>query len=160
MRPTLSYSGWTQTGAVAKHPHDDGVWLGGIGALRSLPDGVDAVVSLCRIGTADLPARAEHVEVRLIDQEGENANLDFVLLDTVRAVEQMRQEGRTVLIHCVQAQSRTPAVATLYGARLRGIGIAEALADVCGVLPNARPIPEFREALQRIHLSAHETPDD
>lgn len=80
----LSYCGWAQTGGVARHPHDDSVWLGGIGALRSLPDGVDAVVSLCRIGTADLPARTEHVEVRLIDQEGENANLDFVLLDTVR----------------------------------------------------------------------------
>lgn len=103
----LSYSGWAQTGRVARHPHDDSVWLGGIGALRSLPDGVDAVVSLCRIGTADLPARTEHVEVRLIDQEGENANLDFVLLDTVRAVEQLRRDGRTVLIHCVQAQSRT-----------------------------------------------------
>ena len=56
-----------------------------------------------------------------------------------------------MLIHCVQAQSRTPAVAALYGARLRGIGITEALADVCGVLPDADPIPEFREALRRLH---------
>ncbi|MGB8388637.1 hypothetical protein [Mycobacterium sp.] len=117
-------------------------------------------MSLCRVGTADLPARAEHVELRLIDQEGENANLDFVLLDTVRTVEKLRQEGRTVLIHCVQAQSRTPTIATLYGARLRDIDIAEALADVCGVLRNACPIPEFREALRRLHPVAHENQDD
>ena len=52
--------------------------------LRSLPDGVDAVVSLCRVGDADLPARAEQIDVRLIDQPGVNDNLDFVLLDTVR----------------------------------------------------------------------------
>ncbi len=55
-----------------------------------------------------------------------------------------------MLIHCVQAQSRTPTVAALYGARLRGIGIAEALADVCGVLPNAHLITEFHEALRRL----------
>jgi ADP-ribosyl-[dinitrogen reductase] hydrolase len=108
-------------------------------------------VSLCRVGNDDLPARAEQIDVRLIDQPDANNNLDFVLLDTVRLVEQLRREGHTVLIHCVQAQSRTPTVAALYGARLRGIGIDVALADLCDVLPNADPIPEFREALQRVH---------
>ena len=155
----FSYSGY-ELGVVARHPYDDGVWLGDIGALRSLPDGVDAVVSLCRVGKADLPARAEQIDVRLIDQPGVNDNLEFVLLDTVRAVEQLRQEGRTVLIHCVQAQSRTPTIAALYGARLRGMSIAEALADVCAVLPNADPIPDFREALRRLHQGAHENRDD
>ena len=155
----FSYSGY-ELGVVARHPYDDGVWLGDIGALRSLPDGVDAVVSLCRVGKADLPARAEQIDVRLIDQPGVNDNLDFVLLDTVRVLEQLRRDGRTVLIHCVQAQSRTPTVAALYGARLRGIAIDEALADVCAVLPNADPIPEFREALRRLHPVAHETPND
>jgi ADP-ribosyl-[dinitrogen reductase] hydrolase len=150
----FSYSGY-EVGVATPHPYDDGVWLGDMGALRSLPEGVDAVVSLCRVGISDLPAHAEQIDVRLIDKPGVNANLDFVLLDTVRAVEQLRQEGRTVLIHCVQAQSRTPAVAALYGARLRGIGIAEAMADVCGVLRDARPIPDFREALRRLHPTAH-----
>jgi hypothetical protein len=153
----FTYSGY-RLGVVARHPYDDGVWLGDMGALRSLPEGVGAVVSLCRVGDADLPADREQIDVRLIDQPGGNDNLDFVLLDTVRLVEQLRREGRTVLIHCVQAQSRTPAVAALYGARLRGIGITEALADVCGVLPNADPIPEFREALRRLHVVAQAFP--
>jgi ADP-ribosyl-[dinitrogen reductase] hydrolase len=123
----FSYRGY-ETGIVACHPYDDAVWLGGIGALRSLPEGVDAVVSLCRVGDADLPAKAEQIDVRLIDQPGANDNLGFVLLDTVRLVEQLRREGRTVLIHCVQAESRTPTVAALYCARRarhprrRGIG--------------------------------------
>jgi hypothetical protein len=48
------------TGVVARHPYDDdddddGVWLGDIGAVRSLPDGVDAVVSLCQVGNATCP---------------------------------------------------------------------------------------------------------
>ncbi len=118
------------------------------------------MVSLCRVGNADLPARAEQIDVRLIDQSGVNDNLDFVLLDTVRVVEQLRQEGRTVLIHCVQAQSRTPALAALYGARLRSIGITEALADVCALLPDADPIPEFHGALGRLHPVAQESPED
>ena len=113
-------------------------------------------MSLCRVGKADLPDRTEQIDVRLIDQPGVNENLDFVLLDTVRAVEQLRREGRTVLIHCVQAQSRTPTIVTLYGARLRGISIDDALADVCGVLPDADPIPEFRNALRRLHRVARE----
>ena len=117
-------------------------------------------MSLCRVGDADLPARAEQIDVRLIDQPGVNDNLDFVLLDTVRVVEQLRREGRIVLMHCVQAQSRTPAVAALYGARLRRIDIDEALADVSAVLPTADPIPEFREALRRLQPVAHETPDN
>jgi ADP-ribosylglycohydrolase len=155
----FSYSGY-ELGVATPHPYDEGVWLGDMGALRSLPEGVDAVVSLCRVGNADLPDRAEQIDVRLIDKAGINANLDFVLLDTVRAVEQLRRKGRTVLIHCVQAQSRTPTIATLYGARLRGISIADALADVCGALPEAGPIPEFREALRRLHPAPQENPDD
>jgi ADP-ribosylglycohydrolase len=150
----FTYAGY-ELGVVVQHPYDEGVWLGDIGALRPLPDGVDAVVSLCRVGDADLPDGIEQIDVRLIDQPGVNNNLDFVLLDTVRLVERLRRKGRTVLIHCVQAQSRTPTVAVLYGIRLRGRGIAEALTDVCSVLPKGDPIPEFREALRRLHPVAN-----
>jgi ADP-ribosylglycohydrolase len=155
----FSYSGY-QTGLIVQHPYDERVWLGDMRALRSLPDGVDAVVSLCRVGNADLPAHAEQIDVRLIDRAGANDNLDFILLDTVRLIEQLRREGKVVLIHCVQAQSRTPTIATLYGARLRGISIADALADVHGALPDAGPIPEFCEALRRLHPAPQENPDD
>lgn len=37
-------------------PHDERLWLGDIGALRSLPADVDAVVSLCRVADDDAPA--------------------------------------------------------------------------------------------------------
>ena len=136
-----------------QHPHDEGVWLGDVGALQGLPSGVDAVVSLCRVNDDDLPAGVEQIDIRLIDivDPDANPNLDFVLTDTVRLIEQLRNEGRTVLLHCVACQSRTPTVAALYGARLGDIGITAALADVCAVLPSADPIPEFRKALRRLH---------
>ncbi|MGE2736083.1 ADP-ribosylglycohydrolase family protein [Mycolicibacterium vaccae] len=146
-----SYRGY-RIDALARHPYDDEVLLSGIGALRDLPSDVDAVVSLCRVGDDDVLDDIPHVEVRLIDREGidENPHLDWVLLEAARAVERFRAEGKTVLLHCVEAQSRTPSVAALYGARLRGVGADEALDAVMRVLPRARPNSSFREALTRL----------
>ncbi len=150
----FSYPG-SPVDTVARHPYDDGVVLGGIGVLRRLPADVDAVVSLCRVADDDVPVGMPHVEVRLIDRvdADENPHLDFVLLEAVRAVEELRREGRTVLLHCVGAYSRTPAVGALYGARLRGVSIDRALADVGEVLPAAHPNRAFRAALRRLHTA-------
>jgi len=153
---TMDYSRFKGSNALAQHPHDDHVWIGGVDALDNLPDGVDAVVSLCRLGSAQVPAPGvdprDHVEVWLLDESepDKNPNLDFVLTDAVAAVEALRAEGRTVLLHCVQAQSRTPAVAALYGARLTGRTPTDALADIVEVLPKATPNSGFREALDRL----------
>ena len=135
-----------------QHPHDDGVWLGDVATLRALPPGVDAVVSLCRVHDGDLPVGVEQIDVRLIDDVGPDANpnLDFVLTDTVRLIEQLRNEGRTVLVHCVAAQSRTPTVAALYGAHRQGISGEAALREVTSVLPNAYPNSDFHRALKKL----------
>ena len=146
-----TYRGYPEARKHVRHPYDDKVWIGGIAALRRLPKEVDAIVSLCRVKDVDLPAGMKHLDVRLIDQEGENDHVDFVLLDTVRAVEQLRAEGRTVFVHCVQALSRTPTIGALYGARQHGVDIDQALRDVVAVLPGANPNTEFRAALRRLH---------
>ncbi len=136
--------------AAVRHPYDERVWLGGIAALRKLPKDVNAIVSLCRVRDDDLPAGLPQLDVRLIDREHDNDHLDFVLTDTVRAIEQMRSEGHTVFVHCVQAHSRTPTIAALYGARRRGLDIDEALSDVVAVLPGANPNSAFQAALRRL----------
>ncbi|MDQ1483303.1 MAG: hypothetical protein QOF35_1379, partial [Actinomycetota bacterium] len=152
----VDYSSYRQRGVLARHPHDDGVWIGGIDALSNLSAGVDAVVSLCRLGDAQVPVPAvapgDHVEFWLIDDHhpDKNPNLDFVLSEAVAAVAALRAEGRTVLLHCVQAQSRTPAVAALYGARLTGRTPHQALADIIEALPQAHPNAAFRAALERL----------
>ncbi|HEY9315068.1 MAG TPA: ankyrin repeat domain-containing protein, partial [Williamsia sp.] len=46
---------------------------------------------------------------------------------------------------------RTPTVGALYGARLRGVGVGRALADVSTVLRGAHPNRAFRAALRRLH---------
>jgi protein-tyrosine phosphatase len=135
-----------------RHPHDDGVWLGDVATLRALPPGVDAVVSLCRVHDDDLPVGVEQIDVRLIDDVGPDANphLDFVLTDTVRLIEQLRNEGRSVLVHCVAAVSRTPTAAAVYGAHRQGISGEAALREVTSVLPNTYPNSDFHRALQRL----------
>lgn len=149
-----SYTGY-RTDALVPHPFDTGVLIGGIGALRHLPAEVNAVVSLCRVADADVPSGMPHVEVRLIDsvEPDENPHLDHVLLDAVRAVEELRAKGRTVLLHCVEAHSRTPTVAALYGARVQGISGDEALRAVLNVLPEATPNAAFRDAVRRLGVT-------
>lgn len=107
-----TYRGYPEARPMVAHPHDDKVWIGGFAGLRKLPADVDSVVSLCRMADDDLPDGVQRLDVRLIDAVGKNPNLDFVLHDTVRAVEQLRAEARTVFL-CVQAASRTPTVAAL-----------------------------------------------
>ena len=146
--PAIDYSGRGDVTRLAAHPHDPGVWLGGVGRFDSLPDGIDAVVSLCRVGARPTRiAPANHVEVRLIDRDGENPNLEFVLADAADAVAALRAEGKIVLLHSVQAISRTPAVAALYAARHLGVPVETALAKIRRVLPHAKPIESFRAAL-------------
>jgi len=140
---------------TAAHPDDPGLLLGDIAALRSLPDAVTAVVSLCTVGEQEATAvrarRAEWVEVRLADDDdpAENPNLDFVLGDTVAVIEELRAAGHVVLVHCVAAYSRTPAIGALYAMRRTGASPGAALASVIGALPEADPADAFRAALER-----------
>lgn len=137
-----------------RHPHDDQLWIGGVGPLarplQYLPPGVDTIVSLCPVFNSYLHTGGLHFDVRLREGSGANANLDFVLLDTVRVLERLRANGRIAFVHSRLGTNRVPAVAALYGARRRGIGIDQALADVIDVLPDANPDDEFRAALHRL----------
>jgi len=156
-RATVDYSRWPGRRVLAQHPHDPQVWLAGVGALDHLPHGVTAVVSLCRLGADEVPApgvaATDHVEVWLVDDihPDKNPNLEFVLNDAAATVAVLRAEGKGVLLHCVQAQSRTPTVAALYGARVNGRTPLECLADIKRVLPDAVPNPTLLAVLD--HLS-------
>lgn len=137
--------------ALARHPHDDGVWLASATALDDLPTDVDVVVSLCLTGRRQVPGRVEHLGFRIMDDPDpwENPNLDFVLTDAARAVAAYRDAGRTVLVHCVASHSRTPTVGIAYS-MLRGVPLRRALEDVCDVLPAAAPNAGFWAALWRL----------
>ena len=136
--------------ALVQHPHDGGVWLGGLGALENLPEEIDAVVSLCRTGAKQVTR--EHVEIWLIDKPDpmRNPNLDFVLTDAADTIAQLRSEGKRVFVHCFQGASRTPSVGALYAAKHRGIPVAQAVDEVARALPHGEPAQFLREAVTRL----------
>lgn len=136
------------------HPHDSGVWIGSLAALDRLPPEVDAVVSLCRVGTTQVPHDLESVQVWLVDQPDRNDNLDFVLAEAADVIAALRAEGKTVFLHCAEARSRTSAVATLYGARHRGVPLQAAWRDVQATLPAFAPQDFLRNAVGRIDASS------
>ena len=137
----LDYSGYDTGRAPVRHPHDDGVLLGGYES--ALTTGVDAVISLCRMGSAVLPA--EHLEFWLKDAGPErNPNLEFVLDDAAQTIRALRAEGKTVLLHCVEGRSRTPSVAARYS-RLLGRDPA----DVRLAMPLSDPNPALWSAAVR-----------
>ncbi|MGO4490475.1 ADP-ribosylglycohydrolase family protein [Arthrobacter sp. 2YAF22_2] len=149
--PSMDYSGWSRTDVLAVHPFDDGVLLGGADSVATAD--VDAIVSLCRLGTKDrgpkIQAR-DHLTFWLVDEPsmGHNANLDFTLHGAAAAVAALRAEGKRVLLHCVRAESRTPTVAALYGALITGAPALEVLTAVQKRLPNASPNPRFMTTLR------------
>ena len=148
--PRVDYADWGVGGTCVPHPSVRGVWIGDAGALDELPSEIEAVVSLCRIGTAQPPARAVSHVVRLIDSTPEdNPNIDFVIDDAARTVLRLRDEGRRVFLHCVAGQSRTPTVAARV-AVLDGTPLEQALRDVVRVLPGARPQGWLVESLRRL----------
>lgn len=104
------------------------VYIGAEGDIHHLPEDVDAVVSLSRVGSSFAGGR-EHVEFWLVDSwsAADNPNLRFVLKDAADAVADLVAEGRTVFLHCVAAHNRTPSVAALYLALHCGVEVDEAI---------------------------------
>lgn len=133
------------------HPHDDGVVLGSYPVLAD--HGCDAVVSLCRLGIADVPAAVpveDHLEIRLIDSDAEhdNPHLGFVLAEAADAVATLRAEGKTVFVHCVAAHQRTPSVGLAHSIRL-GVPREQAVGELMDALSSARGFGRLWEVAGR-----------
>jgi ADP-ribosyl-[dinitrogen reductase] hydrolase len=161
--PSAQVSGWPLSGSMpgthenvfVQHPHDDGVWLGSLAALDTLPANIDAVISLCRVGTEQIPLGAgagtlepELIEFWLIDEAGHNLDTAFVLTDAANTVASLRAEGKNVLIHCVAAHNRTPAAGIAYSMLHKGLSFEQASAEVRAALPNPQHNAEFEQVLK------------
>ncbi|MCY7412686.1 MAG: ADP-ribosylglycohydrolase family protein, partial [Salinibacterium sp.] len=161
--PTADHFPPSEVDVLVQHPHDDGVWMGSLAALRRLPAEVDAVVSLCRVGRRETgletgrgtglepghETELETVEFWLIDEPGANANARFVLEDAADTIAALRAEGRTVFVYCFEGRSRTPAVAATYSIRHCKVPAQRALDEVLAVLPGNHLNAEFREIVSR-----------
>lgn len=128
----------------------DGAQFGNVHALAdALADGVDTVISLCRMGTEDVPATVEHHVLGLLDTTAaDNPNLVFLLDDLVHGVGDLVDEGRHVFVHCVQARNRTPTVAAAWLGHRTSLSAAEALDRAAAALHP--PQPFLADAVTRV----------
>lgn len=144
----VDYAPWAVRGTCVPHPSVRGVWIGDAGAVENPPPEIDAVVSLCRVGSAQVPSSMVSHVARLIDSTpAGNPNVDFVIDDAARTVLRLRDQGHRVFLHCVAGQSRTPVVAARVAA-LDGVPVEHALSEVVQVLPGARPQAWLVESLR------------
>lgn len=154
-KPIDSITSWPMTESMpgthedvwVQHPHDDGLWMASLTGLKSIPDDIDAVVSMCRVGTEQVPGK-EVIEFWLIDQPVENVDTAYVLTDAAQAIADLRAEGKKVVVHCVAAHNRTPAAAIAYSILHKGIDFDQAWAEVRDALPNPQHNEEFYSVLR------------
>jgi hypothetical protein len=150
-----STAGWPQSETMlgtyedvwVQHPHDDGLWMASLTGLETMPEDIDVVVSMCRVGTNQV-AGAEVIEFWLIDEPGHNLDTGFVLEDAANTIAELRAEGKKVVVHCVAAHNRTPAVAIAYSILHKGIDFDTAWREVREVLPNPQHNEEFYWSLK------------
>ncbi|MFZ4079381.1 MAG: ADP-ribosylglycohydrolase family protein [Microbacteriaceae bacterium] len=158
--PLATYLTAKPIGTLARHPHDDGVWLGSMDILDHLPADVTAVVSICRTGTQQVPAEnsavSRRVEFWLVDDVDANIDATTVVVDAADTVARLRSEGHVVFLHCVAAHSRTPTIAAAYSARHLGRDCMTAHEEVRAVLPqhSAWRNPDFIALLERLPLNS------
>ncbi|MEX1101320.1 MAG: hypothetical protein WD739_13945 [Actinomycetota bacterium] len=128
------------SGFVTSLPQDPGVLVGDVAALADVE--FDAVVSLCRMGTHDVPHDFDHLEVWLVDDDepAVNPNLAFVLRDVAETIANFRDEDKRVelLAHLVQALAPVPGrVVACDGSGQRRGDVVEQVATLVGVVDHA-----------------------
>jgi len=133
----------------------DGIQFGNVAALPdALADGAEVVISLCRMGTSDVPPEVEHLVLGLLDTTPEeNPNAAFVLADLTDGLADLVAEGKRVFVHCVQAENRTPAAALAW-LLSQGAPSTSATAEFDAAFgrsgsPSPRPVPPRRPSLHR-----------
>ena len=138
--------GWHPSGRVVTLDPDPDVLWGDVAGLAEAD--ADAFVSLCRIGRMQRRGD-DHHEVWLVDEDGTTANADVgtVLADTADAIALLRSEGKRVFVHCVRAESRTPAVAAAWLVRHNGVDPASALDQVKATMTGTSLRPSLRKAI-------------
>jgi ADP-ribosyl-[dinitrogen reductase] hydrolase len=135
----------------------DDAWFGNAADVEgAIDDGATVVVSLCRMGTHDVPPTIEQHTIGLIDSNSEdNPNLVFVLRDTAATIDDLVQAGERVFVHCVSAENRTPAIAAAY-LMTRGASLDSALRQVGDAFDGGPRQRFIRDGLE--HLEANRGP--
>lgn len=151
--PTVNVSGWPERFAFGVLHGQPNLLLAGQAALQGRRGEFSKAVSLSRVGTDEGGlASANHLKLMVLDSKNpaDNPNLAFLMWDTAQVLQEWLVAGERVLLHCVQAQNRTPSFAAAYLMLARGLTADAALAEVRAALPEATPHGQFVQALRAL----------
>ena len=149
-------SHWPGSRTVEVAAVNSHITAGGHSALQNHPAGMGAAISLCRVGRNETELDSkDHIQVMIMDMEGRdnNSNIAFTFNEIAQQIEEFFNEGKHVVVHCVQAQSRTPSALIAFCMNRFGWSYEDALETVKKTFPDAAPINAFTSALQSLHLN-------
>jgi ADP-ribosyl-[dinitrogen reductase] hydrolase len=129
------------------------ITLGGQGVLQTAKNDFDCVVSLSFIKPGERLARADHhstVWVLDSDEEQANPHLALQFMHVAQLLERWIKEDKRILLHCVQAHTRTPSFAAAYLIWRDGIPAIEAMNIVKQDLPHANFHFPFADTLTEL----------
>lgn len=92
---------------------------------------------------------SDHEVVWLVDKPL-NADAARVLADTADAIASLRAEGKTVFVHCVRAESRTPTVAMAWLIRHHALTCDDAIDLVLATITTAAPEGSLLDGVRQI----------
>ncbi|GGB18758.1 ribosylglycohydrolase [Flexivirga endophytica] len=128
--PARDYEDRSGTAVEVRVPWAPELTIGTQAALATTP--ATAVVSLSRVGRAEVRDPERHVQAWLVDSDepATHNNLAFALHDAVDAVQDLLDAGESVFLHCVHAHHRTPSVALLHAVKYGGLSAQDAAAAI------------------------------
>jgi hypothetical protein len=121
---------------------EDGLWMGGY--VHEFPPGTEVVLNLCE--TRDDCPTGVVCEWQAIRDAAPAPSLDW-LRQRVAFVDQQRQAGRTVYVHCAAGVSRSGMVVVAYLMQKNHWPRDRALEYVRQKRPQVRPNPAFMDLL-------------
>jgi ADP-ribosyl-[dinitrogen reductase] hydrolase len=149
-------SHWSGSSTVVVAAVNSHITAGGHGALHNHPAGMGAAISLCRVGRNETELdSSDHLQIMIVDDNGheDNSNLAFTFNEIAQQIEGFMSEGKHVVVHCVQAHSRTPSALIAFCMNRFGWSYEESLESVKEAFPDAEPNNAFKSALQSLHIN-------
>jgi ADP-ribosylglycohydrolase len=151
--PTVDVSKWTESIRQGALREVSGLHLGGQSILRDKVVPFEAAISLSAVGDVEGGLEADrHLRIVVKDSKysTDNPNLAFQMFDVSHVLDRWVSSGISTLLHCVQAQCRTPSFAAAYLVVAQGKDADWALETVKSQVQGTNPHTQFVDAIMSL----------
>lgn len=136
---------------------DDFLYLGAKGVTGDMEKlnglGVGYIVNCTEDPPAEYPSHIKYLHVAVGDTANDDISKYFIVSSDF--IEQARESGKSVLVHCTMGMSRSSSIVLAYLVRHQGMTLAQALVHVKERRPVTSPNPGFMQQLVEFERSIH-----